>query len=173
VVYPGRAAAHIDLGTDYISRFFKFGTPLPGASTRMSDLPLVLDQATDIGLWFSDDNFNVLAPTVKYSVEIGLGDPVTASLAGTPPMRANREEGFFFAQLYCDGSATSTCGMVCPPSPATQQCLVKSAVTEFEYGVAGSVRIKASSSLKGVFSVTGVATLPNSVAALKLSGEVK
>src|SRR4029078_9504573 len=103
----------------------------------------------------------------------GMGDPITASLSGTPPMRASREEGFFFAQLYCDGSTPSTCGMVCPPSPATQQCLVKSAVTEFEYGVAGSVRIKASNSLKGLFAVTGVATLPNAVSAIKLGGEVK
>jgi hypothetical protein len=139
----------------------------------MPDLQLALDQAVDIGMWMSDDNFNVLAPTVKYSVEIGMGDPITASLAGTPPMRPAREEGFFFAQLYCDGSAPTTCGMVCPPSPATQQCLVKSAVTEFEYGVDGAVRVKASSSLKGVFTVTGVATLPNSVMAIKLPGEVK
>lgn len=174
VVYTGRAVALIDQsGTEYISRFFRGGTVLPAPSVRMPDLQLALDQAVDIGMWMSDDNFNVLAPTVKYSVEIGMGDPITASLAGTPPMRPAREEGFFFAQLYCDGSAPTTCGMVCPPSPATQQCLVKSAVTEFEYGVDGAVRVKASSSLKGVFTVTGVATLPNSVMAIKLPGEVK
>jgi hypothetical protein len=88
-------------------------------------------------------------------------------------MRANREEGFFFAQLYCDGSTPTICGMVCPPTSATQQCLVKSAVTEFEYGVGGSVRVKASSSLKGPFAVTGSATLPNGVGAVGLSGDVK
>jgi len=174
VVYTGKPAARIDLnGVDYISRFFRGGTVLPNPSTRMPDLLLMADQAADIGLWFSDDNFNVLAPTVKYSVEIGMGDPITASLSGTPPMGPRREEGFFLAQLYCDGSAPSNCGLVCPPSATTQQCLVKSAVNEFEYGVAGAVRVKASSSLKGSFAVTGVATLPNSVGAIKLGGEVK
>jgi hypothetical protein len=174
VVYTGKPAARIDLnGTEYMSRFFKNGTVLPNPSPRMPDQLLIADQAVDVGLWFSDENFNVLAPTVKYSVEIGMGDPITASLSGTPPMRAAREEGFFLAQLYCDGSASGNCGMICPPTPTTQQCLVKSAVTEFEYGVDGAVRVKASSSLKGIFAVTGVATLPNSVGAINLSGEVK
>jgi hypothetical protein len=63
--------------------------------------------------------------------------------------------------------------MVCPPSPATQQCLVKSTVTAFEYGVDGYVRIKAASSLKGAFRVTGSAVLPNAAAAISLSGDVR
>jgi hypothetical protein len=173
VVYTGRAVEYFDMNNvEYVSRYFMGSTPLPNPSPKMAPLQLGADQATDVGLWFSDANFNVLAPTVKYSVEIGMGDPITAALQGTPPMMADREEGFFFAQLYCDGSNPANCGMVCPPTPATQQCLVKSTVTDFEYGVAGSVRIKASSSLKGGFSVTSVATLPNSIVAIKLGGAV-
>jgi hypothetical protein len=174
VVYTGNGASREDTTLqEYISRFFLRGTVLPEPSAVLPKQSLAPDQAIDVGLWFSDSNFNVLAPTVKYDVQIGMGDPVTASLAGTPPMRASREEGFFLAQLYCDGSNPTSCGMVCPPTPQTQQCLVKSAVTEFEYGVDGSVRIKASASLKGAFAVTGTAVLPNGSAAINLFGEVK
>jgi hypothetical protein len=174
VVYTGNATARADTTLqEYISRFFLRGTPLPEPSTTVPKQSLAPDQAVDIGLWFSDSNFNVLAPTVKYGVEIGSGDPVAASLSGTPPMRPAREEGFFLAQLYCDGSNPTSCGMVCPPTPQTQQCLVKSAVTQFEYGVDGSVRVKASASLKGNFAVTGTAVLPNGSAAINLYGEVK
>jgi hypothetical protein len=174
VVYSGKAASHGDANSlQYISRWFESGTPLPPASPLLARLQLVPDQAVDMGLWFADANFNVLAPTVRYTADVGMGDPVTASLAGVPPMRPAREEGFFFAQLYCDGSTPTSCGMVCPPTPQTQQCLVKSTVTEFEYGVTGWVRIKASPSVKGPFIVTGVATLPNSIFAIGLPGDVK
>jgi hypothetical protein len=174
VVYTGNGAAQVDTTQQtYISRFFLPGTPLPEPSTAVPKQSLAPDQTLDVGLWFSDSNFNVLAPTVKYDVQIGTGDPVSASLGGTPPMRPNREEGFFFAQLYCDGSNPTSCGMVCPPTPQTQQCLVKSAVTEFEYGVDGVVRVKASASLKGTFAVTGSAVLPNASSAINLYGEVK
>jgi hypothetical protein len=174
VVYTGHAVAREDTTQqEYISRFFVRGTPLPEPSALLPKQSLAPDQSLDIGLWFSDMNFNVLAPTVKYDVQIGMGDPITASLGGTPPMRPSREEGFFFAQLYCDGSNTTSCGMVCPPTPQTQQCLVKSAVTEFEYGVDGVVRVKASASLKGSFAVTGTAVLPNASSAINFYGEVK
>jgi hypothetical protein len=46
-------------------------------------------------------------------------------------------------------------------------------VTEFEYGVDGAVRVKASGSVKGGFAVTGTAVLPNASAAITLDGEVK
>ena len=174
VVYTGNGAALQDTTQqEYISRFFLRGALLPEPSPVLPKQTLAPDQAVDIGLWFSDSNFNVLAPTVKYSVEIGMGDPVTASLATTPPMRPSREEGFFLAQLYCDGSNPTSCGMVCPPTPQTQQCLVKSAVTEFEYGVDGWARVKASASLKGGFAVVGTAVLPNASSAIHLLGEVK
>jgi hypothetical protein len=174
VVYSGNAAAYEDTTQQqYLSRFFSRGTPLPDPSPLLARLSLAADQGVDVGLWFSDSNFNVLAATVKYSADVGMGDPVTASLAATPPMRPSREEGFFFAQLYCDGSNPTSCGMVCPPTPQTQQCLVKSSVTEFEYGVVGWVRVKASASLKGSFGVTGTAVLPNGSAAINLPGDVK
>ncbi|MET0591402.1 MAG: hypothetical protein ABW133_01800 [Polyangiaceae bacterium] len=174
VVYTGKPEALTDMtGTDFLSRYFFPGTPLPAGSLNVGRIELMPDEGRDLGLWFSDWNFNVLAPTVKYSVEIGMGDPITASLSGTPPMRPEREEGFFFAQQYCDGAAPASCGMVCPPTPATQRCLVKSAVTQFEYGARGSVRIKASASLKGGFGVTSVATLPNAIGTIRLDGVVK
>jgi hypothetical protein len=176
VVYTGNPAVYTAPNTNlqYLSRFFLFSVPGPVDPTPPVPRQLLpADASLDVGLWFSDINFNVLAPAVKYTVEIGTGDPVTASLSASPPMRAAREEGFFFAQLYCDGSTPTNCGMVCPPSPATQQCLVKSAVTAFEYGVGGTVRIKASSSLKGPFAVNGTATLPNGIGSVDFAGEVR
>lgn len=176
VVYTGAGASASDSsGNELISRYFDrtaLETP-PGATLRLPRLGFALDEARDIGLWFADANFNVLASTAKYTVEIGTGDPITASLAGTPPMRPSREEGFFFLQQYCDGASLTNCGMACPPTPATQQCVIKSAVTQFEYGVKGAVRIKASSSIKGSFGVTSVATLPNAVSTVGLSGDVR
>jgi hypothetical protein len=177
VVYTGEPYGYAAPNTNLqvISRFFLLNMP-GGPVDPTPPVPrqqLMADQTTDFGLWFSDANFNVLAPTVKYSVDIGMGDPITASLAAIPPMRPAREEGFFFAQRYCDGSTPTSCGMICPPTPTTQQCLVKSAVTQFEYGVEGTVRIKASSSVKGPFGAVGTATLPNSLGAVSLSGDVK
>jgi hypothetical protein len=174
VVYTGTPAAKLDTVNDQelISRYFRGTAVLPGPSPRVQSIPLSPDEGVDVGVWFADSNFNVLAPTTKYTVEIGMGDPITASLSGSPPMKAHREEGFFFSQLYCDGAAPTNCGMVCPPSPAAQQCLVKSAVTQFEYGVGGAVRIKASPSLKGGFAVGTVATLPNAIGVIRVSGSV-
>jgi hypothetical protein len=169
IVYSGKGVVLLDSNDDeFISRYFDpRAVKLPPTPTaRIKDIPLIPDQAKDLGLWFADANFNVLAPTVKYSVEIGMGDPITASLTGTPPMRPSREEGFFFVQQYCDGASPANCGMICPPSPATQQCVIKSAVTTFEYGTAGTVRIKASASLKGAFAVTSVASLPNAISTI-------
>ncbi|HMJ56004.1 MAG TPA: hypothetical protein VK540_28230 [Polyangiaceae bacterium] len=181
IVYTGNAFWYEDTGgNQYFSRFFPITQEFPPsiefpmhATPFVPRVLLPPDSTADFGLWFSDWNFNVLASTVKYAADIGAGDPVTATLSATPPMRPIREEGFFLAQLYCDGSTPDNCGMVCPPSPATQQCLVKSMVTNFEYGVDGYVRIKASSSLKGPFRVTGSAVLPNAAAAISLSGDVK
>ena len=179
IVYTADPAGYVDnMDQQYFSRFFALattpGTPLPPDPTPPVTRPqLMADQSYDVGLWFADSNFNVLAPTVKYTVEVGTGDPITAAFSQSSPMRPKREEGFFFAQTYCDGAALSTCGAVCPPSPATQQCLVKSAVTGFEYGVAGGVRIKASNSTKGAFLVTGTATLPNGVGSVGLGGDVR
>jgi hypothetical protein len=51
--------------------------------------------------------------------------------------------------------------------------LIKSAVTDFEYGVAGTVRIKASSSSKGPFAVTGTATQAYGVGSVGLAGDVR
>jgi hypothetical protein len=178
VVYTGAPFAYTAPNTSQqvFSRFY-LGTP--GAPLPVDPTPpvprqqLTADATLDVGLWFSDANFNVLAPATRYAVEIGIGDPITASIVTAPPMRPDREEGFFFAQSYCDGSTPTNCGMVCPPSPATQQCLVKSAVTLFEYGVDGTVRIKASSSLKGAFNVSGSATSPQAFGSVGLTGEVR
>lgn len=174
VVYTGLPAGKLDAVNDHelISRYFELGSTLPGPTPRIQSIPLSPDEGKDVGVWFADPNFNVLASTAKYTVEIGMGDPITVSLSGTPPVRPRREEGFFFSQLYCDGAAPTNCGMVCPPTPAAQQCLVKSAVTQFEYGVSGVVRLKASPSLKGGFTVGTVATLPNGVGVIRVSGAV-
>jgi hypothetical protein len=174
VVYTGEPAGYVDAASQhYFSRFFALTTSPIGPTPPVPRRLLAADETYDVGLWFNDVNFNVLAPTAKYTVEVGMGDPIQASLVTSPAMRPERIEGFFFALSYCDGSTPTVCGIVCPPSPATQQCLIKSAVTEFEYGVAGTVRIKASSSLKGPFTVTGTATLPNGVGSVGLFGDVR
>jgi hypothetical protein len=174
VVYTGEPEGYVDSTNQfYFSRFFPLNASPVVPTPPVTRPQLSADQTYDVGLWFNDSNFNVLTSTAKYTVEVGMGDPIQASLFTSPPMRPDREEGFFFAQSYCDGSSPTNCGIVCPPSPATQQCLVKSAVTRFEYGVAGTVRIKASSSLKGPFTVVGSATLPNGVGSVGLNGDVR
>jgi hypothetical protein len=174
VVYTGQPEGLLDMANQhYYSRFYSLNTSPIGPTPPVPRPPLMADQTYDVGLWFTDANFNVLPSTTKYTVEIGMGDPIAASLFTSPPMRPEREEGFFFSQRYCDGSSPTNCEMVCPPNPATQQCLIKSAVTRFEYGVAGIVRIKASSSLKGPFAVVGTATLPNGVGSVGLNGDVR
>ena len=181
IVYTGQGNAVVDAGNQIQSRFFVPGPGFPPepplalfqpTPTVVAPISLLAGETRDIGLWFSDLNFNVLAPPVKYAADVGMGDPATVSIAANPQMTPVRQEGFFFTQQYCDGAATETCGMICPPSSATQQCLVRSSVGGFEYGVDGVIRVKAST-IKGSFDIAATANVLTSLSTLSLSGVVR
>jgi len=180
IVYTGQGNAVADAGNQLQSRFFLPGpgfppepmVPFQPTATVPEPISLLAGETRDIGIWFSDVNFNVLAPAVKYGADVGMGDPATVAIAANPQMTPTRQEGFLFTQRYCDGAATETCGMICPPSSVTQQCLVRSSVSGFEYGVDGVIRVKAST-IKGAFNIAATANMLSTLSTLSMSGVVR
>jgi len=136
------------------------GPPAFGPSAPMADICLTTMGGTIVPVWFSDENFNVLAPdTVKYTADVLPSGIVTVSIPPTTqvvPVRAS--EGFFFKQEYCDADDPSMCKMTCPPSASTKRCVLKSSVILFDYGAGGGVQVIASTT-PGGFGMTVTATV--------------
>jgi len=175
IVYSGKMFSTADPSLPF-SRFlvdtFSSAPPDTGLLTRPVFDPITKGKNNDFGFVVVDNNLNVLPSTgfgnVSYATSV-VG-PVNFSIINELPPQ--REEGFFFAQEYCDASDTTKCGTTCPPSssPSATRCVVRSRYGDFEYGLVGNARVRGTA--EGSYSISLIATTATHAATLGASGTV-